>query len=118
MLLRSPGDGPMKTIVTTILFLICAFSLSAQAQKASTYLQFGCDQCHGRVGQGGAAGLRLAPDPLPYEDFADIVRRPYGVMPAYSPNVISDADLAAIYSYLEAIPEPPSIDVIPLLQLD
>ncbi len=108
----------MKTIITAILFAIYVSGLSAQAQNASTYLQFGCDQCHGRVGQGGAAGLRLAPDPLAYEDFADIVRRPYGVMPAYSPNVVNDADLAAIYAYLASIPEPPALDAIPLLRFD
>ena len=98
--------------------VLCLAVLPAQAQEGGTYLQFGCDQCHGRVGQGGSAGLRLAPDPLPYEDFADIVRRPYGVMPAYSPNVLSEADMQAIYTYLTSIPEPPALDAIPLLQLD
>ena len=70
-------------------------SVITHAQDASVYLQFGCDQCHGMVGQGGGAGLRLAPDPLEYDDFADIVRRPYGVMPAYSPKVLSEEDMAA-----------------------
>ena len=96
-----------------------AFAPFAHAQSdGHTYLQFGCDQCHGRVGQGSGAGLRLAPAPLEFEDFADIVRRPYGVMPAYSPKVLSDEQLGRIHAYLSGIPEPPALDAIPLLQLD
>lgn len=55
---------------------------------------------------------------MPYEDFVDVVRRPYNVMPAYSPKVLSDQTMAEIYAYLESIPEPPPLDAIPLLQLD
>lgn len=91
---------------------------AAQETGGSAYMKYGCFQCHGYVGQGGGAGLRIAPNPMPYEDFVDIVRRPYGVMPAYSPNVLSDQVIAQIYAYLESVPEPPSLDDIPLLQLD
>jgi len=106
-----------KTISILALFAFASFA-HAQDNSDATYLQFGCDQCHGRVGQGSGAGLRLAPGPLEFEDFADIVRRPYGVMPAYSPKVLSDDDLARIHAYLSSIPEPPSLDAIPLLQLN
>ena len=35
--------------------------------------------------------------------FAAIVRRPYGVMPTYSPNVLSDEILKGIHEYLRSI---------------
>ncbi len=113
----------IKCVKETMIRIVIAIStwmmtFSVQAQDASVYLRFGCEQCHGLVGQGGSAGLRLAPEPLPYEDFADIVRRPYGVMPAYSPNVLNETQMRAIYAYLTAVAEPPALDAIPLLQLD
>lgn len=93
-------------------------SNAQESAGQSAYEIYGCFQCHGYVGQGSFAGLRLAPNPMPYEDFVDVVRRPYNVMPAYSPKVLSDQTMAEIYAYLESIPEPPPLDAIPLLQLD
>ena len=49
------------------------------------------------------SGPRIAPPALPYEAFAEIVRRPYGVMPAYSPNVMSDEILKGIHDYVRSI---------------
>jgi mono/diheme cytochrome c family protein len=37
-------------------------------------------------------------------------------MPAYSPNVLSDAQLQAIYDYMRSIPEPPAVEDIPALR--
>ena len=63
----------------------------------------GCYQCHGYVGQGGLAGPRLAPEPIPIEAFKAIVRKPPNVMPAYSPNVLSDEELQAIYRFVASL---------------
>ena len=63
------------------------------------YESRGCFQCHGYLGQGGSAGPRLAPVPIPLSAFIAIVRKPPNVMPAYSPNVLSDDELRKIYQF-------------------
>ena len=73
-----------------------------------------CWQCHGYEGQGGAAGVRIAPTFYPFEAFARLVRHT-NVMPAYSPNVLSDEQLRLIYAYVTSIPEPPPLEEIPEL---
>jgi mono/diheme cytochrome c family protein len=75
----------------------------------------GCYQCHGRVAQGGAAGPRLAPRPMPAASFARYVRHPTGQMPPYTPRVLSDKDLDDLYAFLLTIPEPRPAAAIPLL---
>jgi mono/diheme cytochrome c family protein len=69
------------------------------------YIDYGCYQCHGYEGQGGEA-LRIAPSTYPLETFAARVRRPTNEMPAYAREVLSDADLEAIYRYVRSRPEP------------
>ena len=84
------------------------------------FMKAGCYACHGTVGQGGA-GARIAPNPLAPAAFTAYVRKGgpnhsvFGGMPAYPPNVLSDADLADIRAYLATIPAPPSAKTIPLL---
>ena len=101
--------------------LVMALSAGAIAQetaaapdlKKAAYVGHGCYQCHGYEGQGGGfGGPRIAPDPLPYAAFAEVVRRPYGVMPAYSKKVLSGQELKLIYDYVVAIPEPPKAEEI------
>jgi ubiquinol-cytochrome c reductase cytochrome c subunit len=79
------------------------------------YLRSGCWGCHGTVGQGGVAGPRLAPDPLPPEAFAAIVRTSNRAMPPYRESVLSDQDLADIYAYMQSIPQAADHRTIPLL---
>ena len=82
------------------------------------FIAVGCAQCHGYEGQGGgAAGPRIAPDPLSLRLFMRVVRRPPNVMPAYSPTVLSDETLNRIHDYLESIPEPPQPSSLPALAL-
>ena len=82
---------------------------SASEPGRDNYVRYGCYQCHGYEGQGaGFSGPRIAPNPLPYEAFTRILRHPYGEMPAYSPRVLTDAELESIYAFLESIPEPGS----------
>ena len=93
---------------------------AAPAGNADTgkkiYVSIGCYQCHGYEGQGGAAGPRLAPRPLPYAGFSRYVRRPTNQMPAYTVRQVPEADIAHIYAYLQARPAPPPVSSIPLLQ--
>jgi ubiquinol-cytochrome c reductase cytochrome c subunit len=79
------------------------------------YEQFGCYTCHGRLGQGSAAGPRIAPRPVATAALIAYVRRPTGQMPPFTETVISDAQLADIRAYLASIPEPPPLKDLPLL---
>ncbi|MBI4888697.1 MAG: cytochrome c [Acidobacteria bacterium] len=76
----------------------------------------GCYQCHGYEGQGGSAGARLAPRPLPWAALSRYVRRPANQMPPYTEKVLPDADLAHIYAYLQSRPAAAAPASIPLLQ--
>jgi len=81
------------------------------------YIEQGCWQCHGFQGQ-GMAGPALAPNPLPYEAFATLVRKPANVMPAYSPALLSDEQMRRIHQYLQSIPPAPDPDSLPLLSVE
>jgi ubiquinol-cytochrome c reductase cytochrome c subunit len=85
------------------------------ARGKQTFVRVGCFECHGHQGQGGAAGLKLAPDPLPYETLANFVRTSPGQMPPYSAKILSDDDLGDIYAYLQSIPKGPDPKTIPAL---
>jgi mono/diheme cytochrome c family protein len=90
---------------------------SEHPQGYRDYVEMGCWQCHGFQGQGGRASKLVEPL-IPYEGFANQVRRPRNVMPAYSPKVLSEARLRSIYSYLGRIPASPAASEIPLLSGD
>ena len=79
------------------------------------FTSYGCFQCHGHMAQGGAAGLRLAPDPIAFEALVKYVRHPTGQMPPYTGKVVSDSDLADIYAFLQSVPPQPKPENIPLL---
>ncbi len=89
------------------------------ADGRTLYVDFGCYQCHGFEGQGSSASPpvpRIAPTLYPFEAFAAFVRTPPRLMPAYSPNVLSNAQLEEIYDYMRSIPEPPPVEDIPALR--
>lgn len=87
---------------------------TAHAKGYRDLVESGCWQCHGFQGQ-GMAGPALAPKPLPFEAFSAYVRKPAGVMPAFSPKVLSDEKLKNIHDYLSSIPESPNPDSIELI---
>ena len=92
---------------------------AASAEHGKTvFIQKGCWQCHGTMGQGSIAtsgGKRLAPGPLPWDAFSSFVRSTNRAMPPFSNKILSDDDLADIYAYLQSIPGPPAVSSIPLL---
>lgn len=91
-------------------------ALAASAENGQkAYTKYGCWQCHGWVGQGGVAGPKLAPDPIPQETFVTFVRTTNRAMPPYHEAVLPDSDLADIYAYLQSIPKAPDPKSIPLL---
>ncbi len=108
-----------------VLLSLALVSAPASAQEPAADVSEGralfetyqCWQCHGYEGQGGAAGVRIAPTVYPFEAFAQLVRHT-NLMPAYSPNVLSDENLRRIYEYVRSIPEPPPLEDIPELNFD
>jgi len=101
-------------------------SASAKADTAPTgnakngkaiYTADGCYECHGREAQGGAGtGPKLGPAPIPFSAFVYQVRSPRDQMPPYTSKVLSDAELADIYAFVQAAPQPPKADSIPQLK--
>lgn len=77
----------------------------------------GCILCHNADGQGGGAAPRLAPNPnmIAFAAFVRAAREP-NQMPPYTRSVLSDAQLADIYAFLQTVPRPPDVSSIPLLQ--
>jgi len=119
----------MKRIPIVLFVLIAALSSSAQTpQRSATatpagnadegkklFIADGCYQCHGYEAQGSSAtGPRLGPKPIAFATFTRYVRAPSGQMPPYTAKVVSDADLANIYAFLQSRPEPAKD--IPLLK--
>ncbi|HEY7663352.1 MAG TPA: cytochrome c [Xanthobacteraceae bacterium] len=98
------------------LLLGCSTAAAASAENGkAAFVQHGCWQCHGFQGQGGIAGLKLAPDPIAFEAFAAFVRGSNRFMPPYSETILSNDDLADIHAYLQSIPKPADAKSIPLL---
>src|SRR5215475_2190741 len=112
--------APLKMAIAAGLVVSSALAsstaLAASAEKGKTlFIRYGCFQCHGTVGQGGNAGPKIAPDPLPYEALASFVRTTNRQMPPYREAVLPNEDLADIYAYLQSIPKSPDYKTIPLL---
>lgn len=105
-------------LLTAGLGAVNSQSALAQDESAgrSLFIEFGCWQCHGYEGQGGASGPRVAPTMLPFVAFEQFVRRPVNVMPAYTKGNLSDEALRAIYDFLGDVEEPPAIEDIPELR--
>ncbi len=116
--------GSCRIVVATCLVFAgsCFTSLQAADPKATiakgrqVYMTVGCWQCHGTVGQGGAAGPRLAPAPMPLEALRAFLRNSVRAMPAYPTTVLSDAAIADVHAFLMSIPAAPRVDTVPLLR--
>ena len=108
--------GVWLAAASWVVFGLCGSAPAADAMKGKqTFVRVGCFECHGHVGQGGVAGLKLTPDPMPFDAFANFVRTTSGQMPRYSTRILSDDDLADIYAYLASVPKPPDPKSIPAL---
>ena len=77
------------------------------------FVRVGCAQCHGREAQGSpTTGPRLGPNGIPYAAFARYVREPRLQMPPYTEKILSDAELADLYAFVQSRPKaatPPAL---------
>jgi mono/diheme cytochrome c family protein len=102
---QTPGSAPGDV----------APAANGNAQNGKTIFEsYGCYQCHGHAGQGGA-GARIAPRPIAFAAFSRYVRQPTGEMPPYTNKVVTDRELADIYAFLQSIAQPPAARSVPLL---
>jgi len=114
-----PVSGFFRNLLlAAALTLLLTTSSMAQANAENgkrLFTKLGCYTCHGYQGQGGAAGAKLAPNPIAVTRLIAYVRHPAGSMPPFTSKVVSDADLTDIHAFLAAIAAPPPAKNIPLL---
>jgi ubiquinol-cytochrome c reductase cytochrome c subunit len=101
----------VKAVILILPFVTIAILAQTKpgdtAKGKSTFMQNGCYQCHGTVGQGGLAGPRLAQTKLTIAGFMAYVRNPNpGNMPPFRAKVMSDQELADVFAYLQSVPPP------------
>jgi len=110
----------MKTLLIIVIVVVSGFSRTVLAQTPAQpapassiekgrlgFVKVGCAQCHGREAQGSpTTGPRLGPNGLPYAAFARYVRTPRLQMPPYTEKILSDADLADLYAFVQSRPKP------------
>ncbi len=105
-----------KHLLFVVLVASTALAHAASAEKGKTaFVQHGCWQCHGFVGQGGAAGKALVPNVMPLPAMSAFVRNSNGPMPPYGKAILSEDELADIHAYLESLPKPRDWKTIPQL---
>ena len=104
-----------------VAMILAAGSVRAQESAGNPeagkrlYMNKGCYQCHGTMGQGTIAGARIGPPPLNAQGLIRYVRRPAGQMPAFTEKVMSDRELTDVYAFLKTIPPPKPSKDVPLL---
>ena len=109
-------------VVSTTALSVAASSAQSPTQPAPTgnsekgrlgFVKVGCAQCHGREAQGSpTTGPRLGPNGLPYPAFVRYVRAPRLQMPPYTEKILTDADLADLYAFVQSRPKaasPPAL---------
>ena len=80
------------------------------------YVETGCWQCHGYQGGGSGAGPQIAAPAFPKTAFVKQLRDPRARMPIYTAKVLPDADMEAVYAYLQSVPRGKAAADLPLIQ--
>jgi mono/diheme cytochrome c family protein len=102
----------MKRLVVSLLLLPClswpVFAQNASDPGAGKKLwesnELFCKNCHGRDGE-GAFGPDLAGRGLSADEFKQAVRKPWGVMPTFTDDQLSDAEIANLTAYFASLPK-------------
>ena len=101
----------MSRVVVVLLFVAALFHAdttfaqgNADAGKAMwSGQQMWCRNCHGEKGEGGF-GPDLAARKLTLQQFTRAIRQPWGVMPAFTPEWLSDQDIQNMMAFLDTQP--------------
>jgi ubiquinol-cytochrome c reductase cytochrome c subunit len=109
------GAGPLLALAALLVVGVAAAADGSAEKGKVAYVRHGCWQCHGLAAQGGVAGPKLAPDPMPLVALTAFVRHTRGSMPPYQEAILSNDDLADIHAWLASQPKPPDYRNIPLL---
>ena len=98
-----------RSLTLAALLALCSTALPAQQDApdgAQLFITKGCLGCHGASARGGV-GPTLAATTLSLDAFIHQLRRPRQLMPPFPTDVVSDAEAAAIRSYVQSAPPPP-----------
>jgi mono/diheme cytochrome c family protein len=106
-----------------LLFVVVPLAIAVGQSKTGDaetgkrlFMRNGCYQCHGTVGQGGAAGKRLAQTKLTLPVFIAFVRNPPpSGMPPYRAKIMPDQELTDVFAYIQTMPPPAPVANIPQL---
>jgi mono/diheme cytochrome c family protein len=102
----------MKRLAAFLLFSAissAAWGQSANPDTASVKTlwegnQLFCKDCHGMNGEGGF-GPDLAGRGLSATEFQRAVRKPWGVMPSFTQEQLSDAEISGLAAYFASLPK-------------
>jgi mono/diheme cytochrome c family protein len=110
----------MKKLLLVLLTIAVAVAQNKSGNADNgkrLFMRNGCYQCHGTVGQGGAAGARLAQIKLPVAAFIAFVRNPPpSEMPPYRAKIMSDQELTDVFAYIQTFPAPLPVASVPILK--
>lgn len=104
----------MKQLAAFLLFCVVPFAAWAQAANPDPVAakalwegnQLFCKDCHGNAGEGGF-GPDLAGRGLSATEFQRAVRKPWGIMPAFTDGQLSDGEIAGLAAYFASLPKVP-----------
>jgi mono/diheme cytochrome c family protein len=109
--------GFFAPLAAMSLLVVSAVAQQGDAKRGQKmFVDYSCYACHGFSGQNGP-GKRLVPMKMATVVFTAYVRSPgSNQMPSYSAKVLSDQQLADIWSYIKTLPDSPEAKDIPLVQ--
>ena len=82
------------------------------ANGQNLFFSLGCNVCHGDSGE-GLVGPTIAMTVVPLDRVILQYREPLEAMTEFTPDQVSDEEIADIYAWLQSVERPPAADEIP-----
>ncbi len=82
------------------------------ANGQNLFFSLGCNVCHGDSGE-GLVGPTIAMTVVPLDRVIEQYREPLEAMTEFTPDQVSDEEIADIYAWLQSVERPPAADEIP-----
>ncbi len=82
------------------------------ANGQNLFFSLGCNVCHGDSGE-GLVGPTIALTVVPLDRVVQQYREPLEAMTEFTPDQVSDEEIADIYAWLQSVERPPAADEIP-----